>query len=246
MNELIKIRKSDGGRDVVSARELYLFLSIDDGSHFARWATSNIVEMFIENIDFQSLRQGGENGGRPGVDYAITIDAAKEISMMSRCEKGKQARRYFIECEKRLKSQHAIPQTYADALRLASDQARQIEIQEGKMKELEPKVLFADSVATSDKSILITELAKIITQNGIEIGQNRLFIWLRANNYLCKKGESYNQPTQESMNMGLFEIKKTSITKPNGTVLVTTTPKVTGKGQIYFVNKFLHSKVPQL
>lgn len=102
-----------------------------------------------------------------------------------------------------------------------------------------PKVMFADAVATSHRSCLIAELAKILMQNGIQIGQNRLFEYLRKNNYLGSKGEYYNQPTQHAMELGLFEIKKTSITKPDGTVLVNTTPKVTGKGQIYFVNQLL-------
>lgn len=102
-----------------------------------------------------------------------------------------------------------------------------------------PKVMFADAVATSHRSCLIAELAKILMQNGIQIGQNRLFEYLRKNNYLGSKGEYRNIPTQHAMELGLFEIKKTSITKPDGTVLVNTTPKVTGKGQIYFVNQLL-------
>ena len=102
-----------------------------------------------------------------------------------------------------------------------------------------PKALFADAVAASDRSCLVAELAKILQQNGVNIGQNRLFKWLRGNGYLCAKGEYYNQPTQRAMELGLFEIKKTSITKPDGVVLVQSTTKVTGKGQIYFVNKFL-------
>ncbi len=105
-----------------------------------------------------------------------------------------------------------------------------------------PKVLFADAVATSNKTCLIGELAKILHQNGISIGQNRLFKWLRDNGYLCSRGDLYNQPTQKAMDLRLFVIKKTTITKPDGTVLVTTTTKVTGEGQIYFVNKFLKDK----
>jgi phage antirepressor YoqD-like protein len=108
-----------------------------------------------------------------------------------------------------------------------------------KNEDMKPKVLFADAVATSDRSVLVSELAKILKQNGVEIGQNRLFIWLREHGYLCSRGEYYNQPTQKSMELGLFEIKKTSIAKPDGTVFVTCTTKVTGKGQIYFINKFL-------
>jgi anti-repressor protein len=110
------------------------------------------------------------------------------------------------------------------------------------LQEQAPKVLFADSVVTSSRSILVGELAKIIAQNGLEIGQNRLFIWLRKHGYLGSHGEYYNLPTQRAMEMDLFEIKKTTINKPDGTVLVTSTTKVTGKGQIYFVNKFLHPK----
>lgn len=121
---------------------------------------------------------------------------------------------------------------------LKRKEQRLIEV-ESKIQQDAPKVLFADAVSTSQRSCLIAELAKILQQNGVNIGQNRLFSWLRDNGYLCQKGQYYNQPTQKSMELGLFEIKQTTITKPDGTVLVTTTTKVTGKGQIYFVNKFL-------
>ncbi len=107
------------------------------------------------------------------------------------------------------------------------------------LKAAEPKVLFADAVTASESSILIGEMAKILKQNGIEIGQNRLFIWLREHGYLCTRGDAYNQPTQKAMELGLFEIKKTTIQQPDGTVFVTVTTKVSPKGQIYFVNKFL-------
>src|SRR5690606_15010770 len=111
---------------------------------------------------------------------------------------------------------------------------------EKKIEQQKPKVLFADAVETSESSILIGELAKILRQNGIDIGRNRLFQWLRENGYLCRqRGEQYNLPTQYSMDLGLFEIKKRTINNPDGSVRVTRTPKVTGKGQIYFVNKFL-------
>jgi anti-repressor protein len=103
-----------------------------------------------------------------------------------------------------------------------------------------PKVLFASAVETSESSILVGELAKILKQNGIEVGQKRLFEWLREKGYLIrKKGEEFNNPTQRSMELGLFEITKRTINNPDGSVRVTRTPKVTGKGQIYFVNKFL-------
>ena len=107
-----------------------------------------------------------------------------------------------------------------------------------------PKVLFADAVATAKTSILVGELAKLIKQNGVDIGQNRLFAWLRENGYLIRRnGTDYNMPTQRSMEQGLFEIKETSITNPDGSIRVNKTPKVTGKGQGYFVNLFLGKQV---
>lgn len=114
-----------------------------------------------------------------------------------------------------------------------------IDCQSQKLNDQAPKVLFASAVETSQKSCLIGELAKIIRQNGIDMGEKRLFEWLRRNGYLCAHGERYNQPTQKAMDLGLFEIKKTTITKPSGEILISTTSKVTGKGQIYFVSKFL-------
>ncbi len=128
------------------------------------------------------------------------------------------------------------------ATNLKEEKQKRIEA-ESKIQQDAPKVLFADAVSTSQRSCLIAELAKILQQNGVNIGQNRLFSWMRDNGYLCQKGDYYNQPTQKSMKLGLFELKKTSITKPDGSVLVTTTTKVTGKGQIYFVNRFLGKDV---
>lgn len=106
--------------------------------------------------------------------------------------------------------------------------------------ELKPKARFADAVATAENSCLIGELAKILKANGIDIGQRRLFDWLRENGYLMKSGESYNLPTQKSMNLGLMEIKKRTINNPDGSIRTTSTTKITGKGQVYFVNKFLN------
>jgi anti-repressor protein len=120
--------------------------------------------------------------------------------------------------------------------------ARTLE-QEKALEAAAPKVLFADTVTASADSILIGELAKIICQKGIEIGEKRLFAWMRNNGYLCSRpGEYYNRPAQRYIEQGLFEIKKGSVMHSNGTVLVTTTPMVTGKGQLYFVNKFLYQK----
>lgn len=114
---------------------------------------------------------------------------------------------------------------------------------EAKIEADRPKVLFADAVSASKSSCLIGELAKILKQNGIDIGQNKLFQWLRSNGYLIsRRGESWNQPTQKSMQLGLFELKKTNINHADGHTTVNTTTKVTGKGQQYFINKFLNQE----
>jgi anti-repressor protein len=111
-----------------------------------------------------------------------------------------------------------------------------------KIEQDKPKVLFANAVETSKSSILIGDLAKLIRQNGYNIGQNRLFEWLRNNGYLIKNGERRNMPTQKSMDLGLFEIKERTINNPDGSIRITKTVKVTGKGQEYFINKFLGVK----
>lgn len=124
------------------------------------------------------------------------------------------------------------------ATKLKEEQQARLEVE--KLNELnKPKVIFADAVSTSHTSILIGELAKLLKQNGINTGQNRLFEWLRNNGFLIKrKGTDYNMPTQYSMNLGLFEIKETSIARSDGKISIAKTPKVTGKGQVYFINKF--------
>ncbi|KDE23231.1 phage antirepressor KilAC domain-containing protein [Bacillus subtilis] len=121
-------------------------------------------------------------------------------------------------------------------LHTMKEQSKQIET-------MKPKVIFAEAVESSESSVLVGELAKIIQQNGVDIGPNKLFQWLRDNGYLIrKKGESFNLPTQRSMDMGLFEIKKRTVSNLDGSIRTTRTPKVTGKGQIYFVNKFMSSQ----
>lgn len=127
----------------------------------------------------------------------------------------------------------------ADLLQQAAEQLKQKDVQIERMK---PKALFADAVASSKNSVLIGELAKIIKAKGYDIGQNKLFTWMRENGYLMKTGEAYNQPTQKSMELGLMEIKKSTINNPDGSIRTTTTTKITGKGQVYFVNKFCGKK----
>ena len=130
----------------------------------------------------------------------------------------------------------------ADLLLQAGEQLKQ---KDALINQMKPKALFADSVSTSQTNILVSELAKLLNQNGIEIGGNRLFRWLRENGYLIKRaGTDYNMPTQKSMELGLFTVKETSITHSDGHITVSKTTKVSGKGQLYFVNKFLAAQQP--
>ena len=124
------------------------------------------------------------------------------------------------------------------ATKLKEEQEKRIEL-ETKIEEDKPKVLFAQAVETSKSTILVGDLAKILRQNGVNIGQRRLFDWLRDNGYLMKAGSSRNLPTQSAMDAGLFEIKESTVNNPDGSIRINKTTKVTGKGQTYFVNKFL-------
>ena len=145
-------------------------------------------------------------------------------------------------------SENTLEQAIADpdfliklATELKNEKEKRKEL-ETKVNEDKPKVLFADAVETAQTSILVGDLAKLIKQNGINIGQKRLFSYLRENGYLIKNGSSKNMPTQKSMEMNLFEVKERTINNPDGTVRITKTTKVTGKGQTYFINKFLGDK----
>ena len=232
MNELFKVNY-DNERITLSARDLHEFLGI--GTEFRKWFPRMTEYGFNENIDYQRVYQkcptlGGE---QEKVDYQITIEMAKEIAMLQRNEKGKQARQYFIELEKKWNSPEAVINR---ALEYSRKQVKALMLENS---ELKPKAIFADAVSASKTSILVGELAKVLNANGIDIGQKRLFAWLRDNHYLMQKGESYNLPTQKSMDLGLMEIKKSTVNNADGSIRTVTTTKITGKGQVYFVNKFL-------
>lgn len=242
MEEIIKITEQNG-KKAVSARELYQFLEATE--RFSNWFERQIQYGFIEGVDYQGCKLFNALANQEVTDYALTIDCAKEISMLQRNERGKQARQYFIQVEKKynaIQSKFEIPQTFSEALMLAAKQAEQIESQQKQLQEQQPKVLFSDVVAGSRSSCLVGELAKLITQGGYTIGQNRLFQWMRDNGYMGKKGENYNIPYQQYVEQGLFELKKGTRSGNDGVMYTTITPKVSGKGQIYFLNKFINAK----
>lgn len=238
---LINLHERDDGTIAVSGRELHEFLEI--GTQYKDWFPRMIEYGFIEKEDFNPLKiervqlEGNRQVTRVVTDHVLTIDMAKEISMIQRNEKGKQARRYFIEIEKAWNSPEMIMKR---ALEIYS---RKIDDLQTQISIDRPKVIFADAVSASYTSILVGDLAKLLRQNGIDIGQNRLFEWLRDHGYLIsRKGESWNSPTQYSMDRGWFEVKERTHQEPNGSVRITKTTKVTGKGQQYFINKFLNKE----
>ncbi len=230
MNDLIKV-SYESDRPTVSARELHNFLEVKTA--FKDWFPRMTEYGFQEGEDFCSFLSES-TGGRPAQDAQLTIDMAKELCMIQRNEKGKQARQYFLDIEKQWNSPDLV---MARALKMADAKVKMLE---SKVEQDAPKVLFADSVAAANTSILVGEMAKILKQNGVDIGQNRFFDWLRENGYLIsRRGTDHNMPTQYSLERGIMEIRERTVNHPDGSTRITKTPKVTGKGQQYFVSKFL-------
>jgi anti-repressor protein len=231
MNELIRVKVNEKQEQLVSAREMHEKLGI--AKDFTNWFKQQAERLSLqEGLDFTPF-WAESTGGRPSSDYHITIDIAKHIAMISGGEKAHEIRNYFIKVERAWNSPEQVMNRALEYSRQALARAiTQIE-------QDKPKVLFADSVSASRTSILIGELAKLLKQNGVEIGQNRLFEWMRENGYLIRRqGTDYNMPTQYSMELGLFEIKETVINHSDGHTSISKTPKIKGKGQIYFINKF--------
>lgn len=237
-NQLINVTIKNN-QQLVSARDLHKGLGLT--GRFSRWFKNN-SEFFEENTDFYKCTSSTVvNNGAVRVldDYLLTISMAKQLAMMARTERSRLYREYFLDLERKWNSpQEIVKRGYA----ILQNENTQLRIENQAMK---PKALFADAVSVSKKTILIGDLAKILKQNGVNIGSVRLFRWLRQHGYLIKRDASdYNMPTQKSMERELFVVKETVITHSDGHTTISKTPKVTGKGQIYFVNKFLKSSNP--
>lgn len=242
MQELIKVQV-EGDQQLVSARDLHKGLEIK--KRFSAWVEQNFKD-FEEDVDFTSVPGGtvvtsGNGTERKYDDYALTIDMAKQLCLLSRTEKGKQYRKYLIEVEKKWNDPaEIVKRGYA----ILQDENNHLRIENEKMK---PKAIFADAVSTSKTTILIGQLAKILRGNGVNIGQNRLFAWLREHGYLIKKrGRLWNTPTQHSIDKGWFKVREKASSNPDGSTYVTYTTMVTGEGQKYFINKLLNSEQLEL
>lgn len=234
MNNLINLQTTNEGV-TVSARELHDKLEVTE--RFSYWSQRMFKYGFEEGVDYVGCKEFNTLARQELQDYALTLDTAKQICMLQRSEKGRIFREYFIQVEKDWNSPEKV---MARALSIAN---HTIDTLNQQVIEMHPKAVFADAVAVSDDGILVGALAKLLKQNGVDTGQKRLFEWLRANGYLIKDGRDKNIPTQRAMEMKLFKVKERTITNPDGSSRITRTCLVTGKGQQYFINKFLDAPV---
>ncbi|HHK1444437.1 TPA: phage antirepressor KilAC domain-containing protein [Streptococcus pyogenes] len=238
MNQLINVTLNENQEPVVSGRDLHKVLEIK--TQYTKWLERMSEYGFVENEDFMAISQKrltAQGNQTEYTDHVLKLDMAKEIAMLQRNEKSKEVRKYFIQVEKDFNSPEKI---MARALLMADKKVHKLEAQ---IEADRPKVLFADAVSASHTSILVGELAKLLKQNGVNIGATRLFTWLRKHGYLIKRnGRDWNMPTQKSVELGLIRVKETSIPHSDGHITVSKTPLVTGKGQQYFINKFLNQE----
>lgn len=240
MNSDIISINYDSEQPTVLGRDLHEALEVR--TEYKDWFPRMCEYGFEEGKDYSSFLSDRSDGkaGKPRTNHQLTIPMAKEICMLQRTDKGKEFRQYFIKVEEQWNTPEAV---MARALQYAQKRLDAVihsnRLLEQQIEHDKPKVVFADAVSTAKTSILIGDLAKLIKQNGVDMGQKRLFEWLRTNGYLIKSGSSKNMPIQRYMEQGLFEVKESVVANPDGSSRVTRTTKVTGKGQQYFINLFL-------
>lgn len=231
----LKIEVNDKQEQTISGRALHEFLGVN--TRYNDWFKRMLDYDFTEGKDFYSILSKTSDNGRPSIDHQLTINMAKEICMLSKTERGKQARKYFIECEKLWNEPQAVLSRALQMSQrvLADTQARMAKY----ITENQPKIDFANAVTASKDCIYIRELAKILTQNGLPVGEKKLYKYLRENNYLIKdrRADDYNQPTQRAAEMKIFKVQKTVYETALGKITNSTT-LVTPKGQQFFINKF--------
>ena len=230
--ELIKIENVNG-KQLISARELHEFL--ESKERFSKWFDRMLEFGFLEGEDFTSVNKSTvvNNGAKRELqDYVIKLDMAKEISMLARNEKGKQARKYFIECEKRLQNQFKVPATFKEALMLAVEQQDHIEKLELKIQNDKARVGFAETIEKASSDILFRDMSKILANEGIKLGQNKLYSWCRGKGLILKG----TLPSQRAVEQGLFRVTTRLVKTVKGDI-ESVTCKITGKGQVYILQK---------
>lgn len=241
MNNLVKL---ENGKLIVSSRDVadnfekrhdHVLRDLDD---IKSGVTQNWGDLFHETTYIH------EQNKQEYREVLLTRDGFTLLAMGFTGKKALVWKLKYIEAFNKMEQTLKVGQPLQIDSKFIYQIAQQLEEKERQIALDRPKVIFAEALETSNNSILVGELAKLLARNGIEnMGQNRLFIWLRSNGFLHKKGEQYNLPTQLSIELEVIETKVTTINNPDGSVRVTKTPKITGKGQIYFVNKFKEQEI---
>lgn len=237
MNNLLNIKMDeDTGETLISGRELHKTLKVK--TKYKDWFPRMIEYGFVENTDFILVAQKRETNNPKNpyttyIDHFMKIDMAKEIAMIQRTQEGKEIRQYLIQVEKAWNSPEKIMER---ALLIAKNNINKLEIENAEMK---PKAMIADAINRSEGDITVKQLAAILKQNGCDIGQNRLFDWLRDNKYLAKVGRNHNIPTQKSLEMGIMRLEEKPGVDANGNTRINRVPLITGKGHNYFLEKIL-------
>lgn len=246
MNEIIEVFNNAEFGSIRTAKinnDIY-FVGKDVADALGYVDTNKAVSMHVDDEDKKLNDKTSPSFGQRGATL-INESGLYSLVLSSKLESAKRFKRWItadvLPALRRTGSYSLnIPQTLPEALRAYADEVEQHNKTKALVEAQRPKVLFADAVSTSDTDILVGDLAKLLNQNGYAVGQNRLFEQLRNEGYLIsRKGNSYNMPTQRAMEMGLFRIKETAITHSDGRVSLNKTPKVTGKGQQYFINRFI-------
>ena len=229
MTELIKVQERDG-EQLVSGRELHKFL--ESSERFSKWWERMVGYGFIENKDYTLYQKVHPQNKQEIIDYLMKISMAKEISMLQRNEKGKEARMYFIKCEEAWNCDEAI---VSRALSIQNkrilEYKEKIDVLERKIDSDAQRVSFAETIEKSSDCLLVREFSKVIANEGINLGEKKLYKWLREKGFILKNS---TEPTQRAVTMGLFKVAE-RVVKAVTKDIVTKTTRITGKGQIYFL-----------
>lgn len=230
MTELIKVQERDG-EQLVSGRELHQFL--ESSERFSKWWERMVGYGFEENKDYTLYQKVHPQNKQEIIDYLMKISMAKEISMLQRNEKGKEARMYFIKCEEAWNSDEIV---MARAILIQNKKIlgykEKIDILEKKIENDAPRVSFAETIEKASDCLLVREFSKLIATEGIHLGEKKLYRWFREKGFILKNS---TEPTQTAVQKGLFKVAERVVKAVTGDIISTTT-RITGKGQVYFLD----------